>query len=475
EVSMIASVFNITTLFLICGILLGIKLMSSPRTARFGNLMGALCILGSIALTLVVNDIVSRELLWISMIIGAVIGYIFALKVAMTQMPQLVALLNGFGGAASAIVAIITMTANPANLGSFTRFTAVLALAVGSVTFSGSMVAAAKLDRRISHLPVILKGHMCLSILLLIILTGLIVTETLIAPGVVIWIVTLAAALIFGIIMSVRIGGADMPITISLLNSLSGLAASIAGFAIGNPLLVAVGAIVGSAGLFLTQIMCQAMNRRLMQILTGREVSVAAVQKEGTPEDESSPEEVITSEPVQRSNQLSNEDLAAGILRQASRIIIVPGYGMALGQAQHQVKAIFDKLQQRGKEVLFGIHLVAGRMPGHMSLLLVEAGVPFDKLVQMKDANQKFSNCDVVLIVGANDIVNPAAKTAEGTPIYGMPILNVTEAEHVIVCNMDTSPGYAGVNNPLYQDSETITLLLGNAAETLESLMRKLD
>ena len=261
---MIASVFNITTLFLICGILLGIKLMSSPRTAKFGNLMGALCILGSIALTLVVNDIVSRELLWISMIIGAVIGYIFALKVAMTQMPQLVALLNGFGGAASAIVAIITMTANPANLGSFTRFTAVLALAVGSVTFSGSMVAAAKLDRRISHLPVILKGHMCLSILLLVILTGLIVTETLIAPGVVIWIVTLAAALIFGIIMSVRIGGADMPITISLLNSLSGLAASIAGFAIGNPLLVAVGAIVGSAGLFLTQIMCQAMNRRLM-------------------------------------------------------------------------------------------------------------------------------------------------------------------------------------------------------------------
>ena len=472
---MIASVFNITTLFLICGILLGIKLMSSPRTARFGNLMGALCILGSIALTLAVNDIVSRELLWISMIIGAAIGYIFALKVAMTQMPQLVALLNGFGGAASAIVAIITMIANPANLSSSTRFAAVLALAVGSVTFSGSMVAAAKLDRRISHLPVILKGHMCLSILLLVILTGLIVTETLIASGAVMWIVTLAAALIFGIIMSIRIGGADMPITISLLNSLSGLAASIAGFAIGNPLLVAVGAIVGSAGLFLTQIMCQAMNRRLMQILTGREVSVAAVQKEGALEEESSPEEVITSEPVQRSNQLSNEDLAAGILRQASRIIIVPGYGMALGQAQHQVKAIFDKLQQRGKEVLFGIHLVAGRMPGHMSLLLVEAGVPFDKLVQMKDANQKFSNCDVVLIVGANDIVNPAAKTAEGTPIYGMPILNVTEAEHVIVCNMDTSPGYAGVNNPLYQDSETITLLLGNAAETLGSLMRKLD
>jgi len=472
---MIASVFNMTTLFLICGILLGIRLMSSPRTAKFGNLLGALCILGGIALTLIVNDIVSRELLWISMIIGASIGYIFALKVAMTQMPQLVALLNGFGGAASAIVAIITMIANPANLSSSTRFTAVLALAVGSVTFSGSMVAAAKLDRRISHLPVILKGHMCLSILLLVIIAGLIVTETLIAPGAVIWIVILAAALIFGIIMSIRIGGADMPITISLLNSLSGLAASIAGFAIGNPLLVAVGAIVGSAGLFLTQIMCQAMNRRLMQILTGREVSVAAAQKEVTLEDESSPEEVITSEPVQRSNQLSNEDLAAGILRQASRIIIVPGYGMALGQAQHQVKAIFDKLQQRGKEVLFGIHLVAGRMPGHMSLLLVEAGVPFDKLVQMKDANQKFSSCDVVLIVGANDIVNPAANTAEGTPIYGMPILNVTEAEHVIVCNMDTSPGYAGVGNPLYQDSETITLLLGNAADTLGSLMQKLD
>jgi proton-translocating NAD(P)+ transhydrogenase subunit beta len=472
---MIASVSNVTTLLLVCGILLGIKLMSSPGTAKFGNLLGALCIMGSIALTLIINDIVSHELLWISMIIGSAIGYIFAVKVAMTQMPQLVALLNGFGGAASAIVAIVTMTANPANLGSSARFTAVLALAVGSVTFSGSMVAAAKLDCRISHLPVKLKGHVCISILLLVIIAGLIVTETLIASGGAVLIVILAAALIFGVVMSIRIGGADMPITISLLNSLSGLAASIAGFAIGSPLLVAVGAIVGSAGLFLTQIMCQAMNRRLMEILMGRDVSAAAVPTGVPSEEVVSPVELIPSEPIPGESRLSGEEIASDILRQASRVIIVPGYGMALGQAQHQVKSIFDKLQQQGKEVLFGIHLVAGRMPGHMSLLLVEAGVPFDKLVQMKDVNRKFSDCDAVLIVGANDIVNPAANTAEGTPISGMTILNVTESRHVIVCNMDTKPGYAGVDNPLYQASETITLLLGNAAETLDSLLKRLD
>ncbi len=474
---MVASVFNITTLLLVCGVLLGIRLMSSPRSARFGNLLGAVCILGSIALTLIVNDIISQELLWISMIIGAAIGYFFAVKVAMTQMPQLVALLNGFGGGASAIVAVITMTSSPDNFNSINRFTAVLALAVGSVTFSGSMVAAAKLDRRISQLPVILKGHIFFSILLLSAMTALIVVETFISSGAVVWMAILAGALIFGIIMALRIGGADMPITISLLNSLSGIAASIAGFAISNALLVAVGAIVGSAGLFLTQIMCQAMNRSLMQILMGRDVSPALVTAEDSSGKVSPPDklEESASETELFEDPLSREDRAAGILRQASRVIIVPGYGMALGQAQHQVKAIFDKLQQQGKEVIFGIHLVAGRMPGHMSLLLVEAGVPFDKLVQMKEVNKKFSDCDAVLVVGANDIVNPAANTAEGTPIYGMPILNVSEAGHVIVCNLDTSPGYAGVDNPLYRESKAITLLLGNAAETVAGLLKRLD
>ncbi len=453
--------------------------MSSPRLARYGNLLGAFCILGSIALTLTVNDILSRELLWISMIMGAAIGYFFAVKVVMTQMPQLVALLNGFGGGASAIVAIITMTVIPEDFSSVSRFTAVLALAVGAVTFSGSMIAAAKLDGRISQLPVILKGHVFLSVILIVIMTALMVVETAMAAGAAAWAAILVTALVFGIIMAIRIGGADMPITISLLNSLSGLAASIAGLAISNVLLVAVGAVVGSAGLFLTQIMCQAMNRSLMQILMGRDVSASPASAKNFFGNEDYPEESVGTETEDGSasiaDQASEEDKAAGILKQASRVIIVPGYGMALGQAQHQVKAIFDRLQQRGKEVVFGIHLVAGRMPGHMSLLLVEAGVPFDKLVQMKEVNKKFSTCDVVLIVGANDIVNPAANTAVGTPIHGMPILDVTKAGHVIVCNIDTSPGYAGVDNPLYQKSDAITLLLGNAAETLESLMKKLD
>lgn len=465
---------HIITLLLVGGILLGIKLMSSPSTAKTGNMLGAVCILGSVIFTLLVNGIISVAMLWIAMLIGTGIGYLFAVRVAMTQMPQLVALLNGFGGGASAIVAVITLNVATEGATSSSTIAAVLALAVGSLTFSGSMVAAAKLDRRLSPLPVVIPGHSFFAVLLLTIMAGLVLLVYRIPPGGLILSTACLAALVFGVLMSIRIGGADMPITISLLNSLSGIAAAIAGFAISSTLLVAVGAIVGSAGLFLTQIMCRAMNRRLIQILTGRDVSSAPPPGRLFFEEELlREEEPSLSEP--QPEALPSDEAAAAVIREASRVIIVPGYGMALSQAQHQVKALFDTLQKQGKEVIFGIHLVAGRMPGHMSLLLVEAGVPFDRLVQMKEVNQRFADCDVVIVVGANDIVNPAANTAEGTPIYGMPVLNVTEAKHVIVCNLDKSPGYAGVDNPLYEKSEQITLLLGDAAENLGSLLKKLD
>ena len=260
-----------------------------------------------------------------------------------------------------------------------------------------------------------------------------------------------------------------MPITISFLNSLSGIAASITGFAILNPLLVAVGAIVGAAGIILTRIMCCAMNRTIFEVLIAKSAAQSfSVKQDGT----FLKEEYAKEQP--KTKAVDNEDLIISVLTEANKIVIIPGYGMALAQAQHKVNQLFEKLAEQGKEVVFAIHPVAGRMPGHMNVLLAEAGVPYDKLFQMDDINSKFKETDVVVVVGANDVINPAAKTAEGTPIYGMPVLNVTEAKHIIICNKDTKPGYAGVNNPLYEQEKNVTLFLGDAAQTFDKLLKKL-
>jgi NAD(P) transhydrogenase subunit beta len=269
-------------------------------------------------------------------------------------------------------------------------------------------------------------------------------------------IANLAAGLLFGIAFSIRVGGADMPITISLLNSLSGVAGGIAGIAISDPLLTSIGGIVGASGLILTQIMCRAMNRSLVDILlgktsvnTGAAVSDAAEEKQ---EEEKA--------------GLSAED----IIRNAKKVIIVPGYGMAISQAQSLVKILCDRLEEKGVEVKFAIHPVAGRMPGHMNVLLCEVDVPYDKLYEMDVINDEFAKTDLVIAVGANDVINPAANTAEGTPIYGMPVLKAEDAKYVIICNMDTSPGYSGVDNPLYKSSKTI-MLTGDAKDSLKTLL----
>jgi len=465
-------IYNIIALVFIAGIVLGIRLMSSPETAIKGNLLGAICILGSIILTLTSNGVVSYAILWISMAIGGLVGCFFAVKVAMTQMPQLVALLNGFGGGASAIVAFVVLVGGSSSkLSPVSKFTGGLALVVGAVTLSGSIIAAAKLDQKITQLPVILRGHTILSVLTLIIL-GIFILFTIAAPVSMIGLISifsLLVALILGVLFSIRVGGADMPITISFLNSLSGIAASITGFAILNPLLVAVGAIVGAAGIILTRIMCRAMNRTIFEVLIAKSTAQSfSVKQDGT----FLKEEYAKEQP--KTKATDNEDLVISVLTEANKIVIVPGYGMALAQAQHQVNQLFEKLAEQGKEVVFAIHPVAGRMPGHMNVLLAEAGVPYDKLLQMDDINPKFKETDVVVVVGANDVINPAAKTAEGTPIYGMPVLNVTEAKHIIICNKDTEPGYAGVNNPLYEQEKNVTLFLGDAAQTFDKLLKKL-
>jgi NAD(P) transhydrogenase subunit beta len=279
----------------------------------------------------------------------------------------------------------------------------------------------------------------------------------------------------FGVAFAVRVGGADMPITISLLNSFSGVAAGIAGLAIADPLLVAIGGVVGASGLLLTQIMCRAMNRRLGDILLGKtsEAGKSALREAMAALDSETAvgDEAAADDPPRES---APRDNPASILLAARDVIIVPGYGMALAQAQSLVKQLADVLEANGAAVRYAIHPVAGRMPGHMNVLLAEADVPYEQLFEMDDINGAFPNCDACVIVGANDVINPAANTAEGTPIYGMPILDAGAARHVIICNFDTKPGYAGVDNPLYAKRQGVSLLLGDAKETLRALIGKM-
>lgn len=435
----------------------GIRLMSSPRTAQMGNLLGAIGVLSAVLYTLFAAGIVDMTGILIPVGIGAVIGYFLAVRVSMIQMPQLVALLNGLGGGASAATALAALGSGVASV-----FTASLALLVGGVTLGGSLLAAAKLARLLPQKPTMLRYHSFINVAMMVCLGVLI-------AGMVFWgqsamlasaAVLLAVSIAFGVVFTVRIGGADMPITISLLNSLSGLAGSVAGIAIGEPILVGTGAIVGSAGLILTQVMCRAMNRSLQDILLGR----TSVSTQSSPSNISA--EVISTEVTEAGEH--NNPLEK--LTDAKTVFFVPGYGMALSQAQHRVKEFGDLLERQGKDVKFAIHPVAGRMPGHMYVLLAEAGVPYEKLLEIDSANPLLADTDVVIVVGANDVVNPSATSAEGTPIYGMPILNVSDARHIIIFNMDTNPGYAGVDNPLYV-SKKATLMTGDASERIGEFM----
>ncbi len=454
----------ITGLFFAAMFLLGIRFMNSPKTAVRGNFIGALAMLGAIVTTLAVSGVLGRIELWGALAVGGILGYWLAIRATMIKMPQIVALLNGFGGLASAVTAIVILTAG--SPGKSEGFTAALALAVGAVTFSGSMIAAAKLDRRMSQKPFIFRGYTAVTglILALCVLLSCSVPFLPEILRITAAILLLFVSLGYGVVFAARIGGADMPITISLLNSLSGVAGSIAGFAIRDPLLVMVGAIVGSAGLILTRIMCRAMNRSLLDIIAGKTSTPQGQSPPFVPAPERSGETAASRE------RSPDDDAVLALIRSARRAVIVPGYGMALSQAQHQVKALFDLLERSGKDVVFAIHPVAGRMPGHMNVLLAEADVPYEKLCEMDTVNPMFGETDLVIVVGANDVVNPAANTAEGTPIYGMPILLAYEAKTILVFNKDTLPGYAGVDNPLYT-RYNVFLFPGDAKERLGVLI----
>ncbi len=384
-----------------------------------------------------------------------------AQRVKTIQMPQLVALFNGLGGAASALVILACMNLLAAETGWFAWLVSALALAVGSITFSGSMVASLKLEGWITSKPLFFRGQAFLVRWLLYSIAALLVLAVIEERPRLLYAVTVHA-LIYGVLLAMRVGGADMPVIISFLNSLSGVAASVSGIALGNMLAAGVGALVGVAGMILTQIMCRAMNRDLLTVLGGFKDYRVLPEAAGTG---ASPSDDAVPEPSARLTANAIPEL----LHKARKVLIVPGYGMALAQAQQAVKDLMDALEQAGKEVKVAVHPVAGRMPGHIHVLLAEVGVDYDKLYDMAKINHEFAETDVVLAVGACDVMNPAASTVEGTPISGMPILKVSEAKAVIVCNLNEKPGYSGVENTLYGQAHVITLW-GNASETVPKI-----
>ena len=404
--------------------------------------------------------------IWASVIAGCAIGLFLSNKVKMIEMPQLVAFLNGIGGGSAGIVGFLILIKSGQDLNWFVFLSSGLAVLTGMMTISGAFVAAGKLARLLPQQPVVLKNH---NLIINIIIGAMLIATLAITfsgndQNPYLWSsVLLVLGLAFGIIFTVRLAGADMPITISLLNSLAGISGAIAGFAIGDIQLVAIGGIVGSAGLLLTQVMCRAMNKHLFDILLGK-TAVGA----GKPKPAAAAKPAAAPAP-----QATGKDYGA-LLRGAKKVIIVPGYGMALAQAQHKVKQLADALVKNGAEVNYAIHPVAGRMPGHMNVLLAECNVDYEQLLEMDTVNPMFKDTDVVIVVGANDVVNPAAMEAEGTPIYGMPILRADEAKNVIVCNYDTKPGYAGVDNPLYTMDSAI-MMLGDASETMDKLLAGLS
>ena len=458
-----ALTYNIIAGLLVASVLFGLRLMNRVPTAVKGNLFCASAMGLAILVTMFKDGSLLTPTLWLAIAVGMTLGLTLSNRVKMIQMPQMVAFLHGIGGGAAAIVSFLVLTDTGAP-SAFERGSACLALAMGMTTITGSFVAAGKLHQILPQKPIILPDHTKIILSILGVMGFSVFMGTAFPHflfGFFIFLMFLTGTA-FGVGFTIRVGGADMPITISLLNSMGGVCAAIAGFAVNDPLLVAIGGIIGSSGFLLTRIMCKAMNRKLLSILLGESSVVApraAASKAGAPRADAAPAQAKSSEAT-----------VASLVQNAKKVIIVPGYGMALAQAQHKVKQLADLLEGKGATVSYGVHPVAGRMPGHMNVLLAEANVDYENLLEMDVVNPMFADADLVIVVGANDVVNPAANTAEGTPIYGMPILKAEDAKNIIICNYDDKPGYAGVPNPLYERAG-VHLMLGDAAKTFDTLL----
>jgi len=435
---------NLVYLFSSALFIFALKGMSHPRTAVRGNLLGALGMFLAVVVTLLDRRIVSYEIIIAGLVAGSAIGAVLALKIQMTAMPQMVALLNGFGGAASALVAGAAL-AEALHLGSAMdmqfRISTALSGLIGGVTFLGSLVAFGKLQELITSAAVVFPGRHAVNVLAALVNAALCVAVVMRPEELLFYWALLAASCVLGVLATIGIGGADMPVVISLLNSYSGLAACATGFVLQNNMLIIAGSLVGASGIILTQIMCRAMNRSLANVLFGG--FGAEVVSRG--------DDVYRG----RIKAVSAEEIAM-VLANARRVAIVPGYGMAVSQAQHAVRRLQQLLEERGAEVFFAIHPVAGRMPGHMNVLLAEADVPYESLKEMDEANPLFPQTDVSIVIGANDVVNPLARTDPRSPIAGMPILDVDKSHTVVVIKRSLSPGFAGIPNPLFAADNTL-------------------
>ena len=442
-------------LYLLAAVLfiIGLKQLASPRTARRGNMLAGVGMLIAIVVTLVENDIANWGTVVAGLIVGSAVGAYLALRVNMTAMPELVAAFNGFGGVASALVALAEIERTDSHFNVETGVVVALSLAVGSITFSGSFVAFGKLNGSLPGRPVSLPGGKPLNAVLAAAAIASSIWAIAADNALAFWLVV-AITLVLGVLAVIPIGGADMPVVISLLNSFSGVAAAMAGFVIGNSALIIGGALVGAAGLILTLQMAEAMNRTIANVLFSGFGAVSAGP-------------VTTGDkPVKR----ATPDDVAIALAYAENVIVVPGYGLAVAQAQHAVRELANLLEDRGVNVEYAIHPVAGRMPGHMNVLLAEADVPYEQLLDLDQSNPRFPHTDVALVIGANDVVNPSARDDETSPIYGMPILEVDHATTVVVIKRSLSPGFAGIDNPLFYMDGTM-MLFADGKEAVQSVI----
>ncbi len=452
---------NLLYLLAAVAFILGLKMLSSPRTAVPGNLLAAAGMLVAVVATLLVGGVVDLPIVLAGIAVGALVGALLAAFTPMTAMPEMVALLNGFGGAASALVAGAEMLRVHGVEDESFALVPVIAIAasllIGAVTFSGSMVAFLRLrEWLIGGRATVFPGQHLLNLaLFLAALAAAVAFARDPRPGGAVFALV-AIALVLGVLLVIPIGGADMPVVICLLNSYSGIAAATTGFVIDNNGLIISGSLVGASGIILTNIMCKAMNRSFTNVLFGGFGAAVAAGGAGAK---------AAALPVRS----GDAEEAAMILEAARSVVIAPGYGMAVAQAQHAVKELADELEKRGVDVKYAIHPVAGRMPGHMNVLLAEANVPYEQLYEMDQINPSFGETDVVLVIGANDVVNPAAKTDPGSPIYGMPVLDVEKARTVMVVKRSLNPGFAGIDNPLYYLPNTI-MLFGDARKMAVAL-----
>jgi len=439
--------------------ILGLKGLGRPRTAVRGNLMGATGMLVAILVTLLDQSIISYLTLAVALLIGSVVGVLLAVKVKMTSMPELVALFNGFGGGASVLVATASFI-EAVDMGSADNRLAIAAgvtALIGAVTFSGSIIAFFKLQESLKGSG--FTGLHLVRAAVMLVSVGLVAMVAL-QPDTRGWLWALVGAgLLLGVLGTIAIGGADMPVVIALLNAFSGVAASATGFVLDNSLLIIAGSLVGASGLILTRIMCTAMNRSIYDVI----FSAAPAAAVGRDDSDVYGDRVTAT---------SAEEVAM-ILEIADRVVIVPGYGLAVAQAQHAVRDLMTSLEASGTEVVFGIHPVAGRMPGHMNVLLAEAEIDYEHLLDMNQVNPTFAQTDVTIVIGANDVVNPSARTDPGSPIAGMPILDVDESRTVIVIKRSLSPGFAGIANPLFAADNTF-MLFGDGKQAVLDIVAAL-